>query len=312
MTVLLLGLQALNGSSQSPPPELHYSIDTGRISIGDLVTLKIALSNIPDNALAVVPDYEAVLQKGTEFVSLITSDTVYSGSTYSIIQEIGLSAYEAGTYWIPSLEFQVQESNSTWTVLRSDSIQLQVATIDVNTDGSIKDIKDIIPADRSTWQQYIILLLCLLVLVAALVWRKKIAKAFFHRQHKTAVSAVDTRMTLLEKYTTALQRLRERDDINNGRYKEHYSELSDILRNYISEQFALPAPELTTQELLKRAKRVAGLKRYRADIKTVLLRSDMAKFAKAQTDETTATADIQLVVNFIRATTKNGIKGSDV
>lgn len=311
-TGILLPLQVLTGYSQSSIPQLRYSIDTGHLTIGDIVTLHIELSNIPDNALAVLPDYESVLQSGTEFVSLIASDTIAGNGSYSISQRIGISAYEAGMYWIPSMEFQVQEGNSTWTVLRSDSIRLSVTTIEVDTTLAIKDIKDIIPARSSSLVPYLVVLLLVLLSVAFVIWRKKIIRALFSKKTGTTAPVTAKRVTLQEKYTSALQQLKERDYVANGLYKEYYSELSDILRNYINEKFAIPAPELTTQEFLKQSKRAATLKRYRADIKTVLMMADMAKFAKAQANEASAAEDMQLVADFIRSTSKNGSIVSDV
>lgn len=308
----LLWLQALTARCQTEVPELQYSIDTGNILIGDLVTLQVTLSNIPDNALAVLPDYESVLRTGAEFVNIIASDTISGPGSYSIRQQIGLSAYEAGTYWIPGMEFQVQEANGTWTVLRSDSIRLTVATVEVDTTQAIKDIKDIIPATSSYWLQYAIAALLLVLAAAIAVWKRKMLRNLFRKQPVTAAHSPARRQTLSEKYQGALLRLRERNYIEAGLYKEYYSELSDILRSYISEKFELPAPELTTQELLKRSKRIAILKRYRSDIKTVLMMADMAKFAKAQANEASASTDMKLVADFIQSTSKNGSAASDV
>jgi hypothetical protein len=67
----------------------------------------------------------------------------------------------------------------------------------------------------------------------------------------------------------------------NGKTKEYYSELTDIVRQYLHQQFSIDAMEMITSEILDSFAQ-SGLK---SDAKTLLSRlliqADFAKFAKA-------------------------------
>ena len=47
-----------------------------------------------------------------------------------------------------------------------------------------------------------------------------------------------------------LEKLRAKDFIRQGKIKEYYSEVSDIIRHYLENRFLLKAPEMTTEEFL--------------------------------------------------------------
>jgi hypothetical protein len=64
--------------------------------------------------------------------------------------------------------------------------------------------------------------------------------------------------------------------------KEYYIELTDIVRNYIEDRFKTPAMELTTDELLQKAKVHRDLIPYYGLLSIILQTADLAKFAKAQ------------------------------
>ncbi|MBF0123028.1 MAG: hypothetical protein HQL21_06450 [Candidatus Omnitrophica bacterium] len=78
-----------------------------------------------------------------------------------------------------------------------------------------------------------------------------------------------------------LDRLERSHLISEGRIKEYYEILSDIVRYYIEGRFSIRAPEMTTEEFMDKARCSTSL----SDAQKVFLRdfldaSDMVKFAK--------------------------------
>jgi hypothetical protein len=80
-----------------------------------------------------------------------------------------------------------------------------------------------------------------------------------------------------------LARIRESGLLEEGRTAEYTDRVSDVLRRYLEERFAIPAPERTTEEFLDEVARAPVLdrerKRFLADY---LAQCDLTKFAAAR------------------------------
>ena len=89
------------------------------------------------------------------------------------------------------------------------------------------------------------------------------------------------RLTAYDRAVARLDRLRRTGLPDTGAVDGWYVELSDIVRRYIEERFALRAPELTTEEFLLEAGRSADLGRsHRELLSDFLARCDRVKFAR--------------------------------
>ena len=106
---------------------------------------------------------------------------------------------------------------------------------------TLRDIKG--PLSLST-RFNILLLLGILVFLAILV----LLFMFLSRRKK--VSVVVPKRPAHEIAYEQLEKLKAKDLIRQGRIKEYYSEVSDIIRHYLENRFLLKAPEMTTEEFL--------------------------------------------------------------
>lgn len=93
-----------------------------------------------------------------------------------------------------------------------------------------------------------------------------------------------------ERALRELLRLREKSWPAQGKYREHYSELSDILRRTLERRYGLSALDWTTPETASRLKEHAGVSRTEI-ARRVLEAADLVKFARyvpsaAETAET--------------------------
>ena len=94
------------------------------------------------------------------------------------------------------------------------------------------------------------------------------------------------RLTAFDRAMARLDRLQRRGLPAADAADAWYVELSDIVRRYIEERFALRAPELTTEEFLLEAGRSADLKRsHRELLSDFLARCDRVKFARYSPEE---------------------------
>jgi hypothetical protein len=94
--------------------------------------------------------------------------------------------------------------------------------------------------------------------------------------------------TPIEKATTLLNNLEKKELWQHGEVKAYYSELTDIVRNYIEEAIEIPAMESTTSELIEGLKIASQKKKMKLSKETidnlfvVLKQADLVKFAKSK------------------------------
>lgn len=80
----------------------------------------------------------------------------------------------------------------------------------------------------------------------------------------------------------ALGELRNRKLWQNGKYKQYYTALTDILRVYISGRWGIGAMEMTTDEIIAALKDVQLTLDSRSKLVAIMRTADMVKFAKAE------------------------------
>ena len=111
------------------------------------------------------------------------------------------------------------------------------------------------------------------------------------------------RLTAYDRAIARLDRLRRTGLPDAGAVDGWYVELSDIVRRYIEERFALRAPELTTEEFLLEAGRSADLNRsHRELLSDFLARCDRVKFARYSPEEDESRDAIGVAGRFLAET----------
>jgi len=190
-----------------------------------------------------------------------------------------LEPFLSGEYKIPPMTVTFWEEGDTLIhSLESDTIAVAVTSI-LPADQAELDIKDIagpLSIHRNPYPALIIAGAVILVAAAVLLilrHRKRRAKA------APKIPPHEIAFRLLENLL-ASGLLEER------RYKEFTTEVSDILRRYIEERFGLRAPERTTEEFLLEAG--AGLPveaEQKKVLEAFLVYCDMVKFAAHEPTE---------------------------
>ena len=116
------------------------------------------------------------------------------------------------------------------------------------------------------------------------------------------------RLTAYDRAMARLDRLRRTGFPDAGAVDGWYVELSDIVRRYIEERFALRAPELTTEEFLLEAGSSADLKRSHRDLLSdFLARCDRVKFARYSPEEEESRDALGVAERFLSETRETGM-----
>ncbi len=146
----------------------------------------------------------------------------------------------------------------------------------------LKDVKPPLDLPANFWWIYFVVGLLALGLLAVLF--RFLLKSWKAKSKPLAVPP-------LPPWVVAYQQLEQlvREDLpRQGRIKEYYIRLSDIVRRYIEGRFSIQAPEMTTEESLFSLRTSQALNENQKNfLKEFLICCDMVKFAKYQsnTDE---------------------------
>ncbi len=140
--------------------------------------------------------------------------------------------------------------------------------------SNVNDIRDVRPPvdlpGFPWWGWLVILLLCAAVFALYRYWQSR-------RSRPTAAAP----KTSWELAYERLAQLERQNLFGQGKVKEYYIALSDIIRRYIEDRFNIQAPEMTTEEFLNSVKANAFVAdKHQGTLKEFLNFSDMVKFAK--------------------------------
>ena len=258
--------------------QISTRLDGKQISVGDQARLFIEVRNNPSAGKVQWPVFTDTFNK-LEIVEKGKIDTVKDGGFITYRQRLLITGFDSGLFKIPSFHFTITPaSGGAPYVLQSDSFQLLVQTVAVDTNQAFKPIKNIIFV-QSSWLDYIWYIAGGIVLVALLVF----ALVYFLRNRKPAPpKPAGPAESLQDKTLRQLNELEARQLWQKDKVKEYYVELTDIVRTYIEQRFKTPAMELTTDELLANARKHKELQPYRELLSVILHTADLAKFAKGQ------------------------------
>lgn len=254
------------------------------ILIGDQISLTINLQLTEPPKEIFFPKLEDSFNN-IEVIERGKIDTQKSEHSYTYSQKITITSFDSGRYEIPSQIIRYIDQNGQEQNAMAQNIFLNVNTIAVDTSKDFKPINEILPQDAPDfwtrvkdtyaknklwfWLGGILLLLIVLSLVYFLFFRKK----------KT--SQPQRIEVPYEKALRLLNELEAKQEWLTGDAKIYYTQLSEIVRNYLESSYAINAPEMTTRDLLKTVKKSSELRSIHQEMRTVLDTSDLAKFAKS-------------------------------
>jgi hypothetical protein len=251
------------------------SIDTIKNKIGAEFKLTLK-TNVDTLSKVVFPNARNF--GALEVIQSYPIDTIFKNDRYELIKKYGLTQFDSGRYVIPSIKILINNK-----AFLSDSIQVEVANVQVDTlKQKMYDIKDIVKANEGIgdWWKNLLVLLLIGGITAFIYWYFKIRK-------KDTIEE-EIYKTPIEKATSLLNNLEKKELWQQGEVKAYYSELTDIVRNYIEEAIEIPAMESTTAELIEGLKVASQKKKMKLSKETienlfvVLKQADLVKFAKVK------------------------------
>jgi hypothetical protein len=252
------------------------SVDTTKNKIGAEFKLTIK-TDVDTSSKVKFP--EAKNFGALEVIRSYKIDTVRNGARYELIKKYGLTQFDSGKYTIQRIPVLINGKP-----VFSDSIKVEVNDVIVDTlKQKMFDIKDIaqVESPLGTWWIYILIFFAIGI-AGYFIYQ------FIKKRQNQPKAEVIVFKSPIEKATTLLQQLENKELWQKGEIKDYYSELTDIARNYIEEEINIPAMESTTSELIDGLRKAAKQKKLKLSNETVenlekvLKQADLVKFAKVK------------------------------
>lgn len=271
VVALFLSLCTLAGFAQ-----VTSTVDSTQIKIGSAFNLTIkATAN--EGSKVVFPNQQNI--GPFEVLEQSKTDTVSNGNNIELTKKYTLTQFDEGDYVVPRLSVYIDGKNH-----QTNLFNIKVKNVAVDTlKQPMHDIKPQIGGETDTdklWKYLFGILFSIIAGVAAYFIVKRI-------QNKN-LTEEDLYKTPLEKVTKKLQLLDSKRLVLNGDVKAYYSEMTDVIRDYIEEVFEIPAKESTTSEVIQmlfqtiQSKKIQLSKESVNDLKRVLQTADLVKFAKSE------------------------------
>ncbi len=280
IVVLSVFLFLLSYLVQAQPPTVKFTPNTNQMMIGDALIISIEAS-CERTIEFKWPTLSDSLGK-MEITAVSFPDTTKAENGRLIItQTLTLTAFEAGDYVIPTQVFSYRDSKTgQGGVLRTNMLNIAVREPEIDPEGDIKDIAPIIELPLTFWERFYPYLLGI-VLLAALsflfYWLRK--------RQKQKPLTIKYEPPPLPPHLIAFNRLQQLEKAKywqQGKEKQYYSELTDVLRQYIENRYNIQALELTTDETIAAFKKIAIDGSALDKLNQLMKLADLVKFAKAQ------------------------------
>lgn len=245
-------------------------VDTTNIRIGEQFEYKISV-DATDNVI--LPKLEL---KGIEVVDSLGLDTLKS----KLIQRYILTGFDSGAYYIPQQQVFIRNQAHL-----TDSLLINIATVKIDTTQikkfPIKGIKGE-PYQFDDYKNTLFWILAIILIVTTVL---------YFALKRSDTDEIKTREQLLNPYQEAVRNLKLLDEKllwQNNKVKQYYSELTDIVRNFIERELNVPALETTTSGLIETLSDFSETNSILTDKDTIqslhklLQQADLVKFAKSK------------------------------
>ncbi|MBN1780114.1 hypothetical protein JW948_03245 [bacterium] len=297
--VLLTGPARGLFSESTAPITVSSEVDKSRITIGDLIHYSITVIH-DDSVQVTLPGFAANLGS-FEIRDYKIEDPekekgqIVSRASYTI------STFFTGEFEIPPLAVQYTAGqDSVPQTLMTEKIRIVVESMKASEAGDIRDVKAPLEIPRNWWYTFRWILPGLAVLMLAF------AGILIYRRRKAGRSLIPVREApprpAHEIAIEALDNLILSEIWQKGEIKRFYTEISEIIREYINGRYFVVALEMTTTEVL------AGLREHCREQDTFLLfqtfleNCDLVKFAKLVPSEELHQQNIHLAYEIVERT----------
>ena len=277
--------------------QVEQVIDSVQIFIGQQVNMALSVT-APQGAKIVFPKLQKghYLVPGVEVIDTRTDSTHVDG--FSKTSRIyTLTSFDEHLYPLPALKVKVNGKQYQGATLALKVLTIDVDTVHPNQFYPPKDVQDN-PFLASEWMLPFLLSVLLLFVCAATIYlfvRLKQNKPII--AHVRIIRHIPPHQEALD----SIEKIKAGKLAAAENQKVYYTQLTDILRQYIQKRFEFSAMEMTSSEIIYNL-RQAGDQKMIDELKDLFQTADLVKFAKYSTLINENDLNLVNAVNFIDQT----------
>lgn len=278
--ILSLALFAGALTGNAAKPSITAALDSSQVTMGYQTAVKINIVDGATSPAQVIVDKEAFPQE-VDIVDWVYGDTTDLGNgMVEMKRALVLQPFDSGVYTIPP--FLLVNGPDT---VRSKALTLKVNPVDVSGMSDINPLAP--PADfHSKWYDWLPdwltdywgwYLMALLIIAGGVC-----AYLILTRKVSVAILPQKKRLPPDQLAVSRLNALKEAQLWEKGQEKEYYTQLIDILREYLQERFGINAMEMTSSQILKALRSNEETRLPQKYMQKVVEIADYVKFAKVR------------------------------
>ncbi|WP_297058995.1 cell wall anchor protein [uncultured Duncaniella sp.] len=295
----ILTLSIASATTVSAQTSLKVSLDSAYLLMGKATPLHIELitASSADGQLLVPKD---TLCDKVEILKALEADTsdIHNGRI-QIDQQLLLQSFDSGTYVLNPIRYV--QGNET---IASNRLVLKVMPVPVDTLTTIHDYADVQDVDRRFVDYLPDFLVDYGLWILALII---VLGAGYYLYRRLSRKGVETKekVIVIPPYELAIQELDSlRSDklCEQGREREFYTRLTDILRQYLQGRFGINAMEMTSTQIRHMLQTNEETRLSKRNMDQVLETADFVKFAKVRPLPEDNTRSFNSAIQFVEDT----------
>jgi hypothetical protein len=304
---------AAAGQGTASGVSVTASIEPPAATVGDRMRLTLEVERPPDVQVR-FPDVTSLVAP-FDVLSTVTLPPEEKSGSIVESRVFVVTAFEPGESRVPALPFRVTGAAGETTTVWSDSVAVSIASVLPDTLDAAKakprDIKPPVELPRRVWPY---VLAAALAALAALGARFLSRFLRLRRRPAAPVPAVEPEAARRAAHIAALRglaALEAQDFVGRGEIAVFYVRLTEVVRLYVRDRFAVDAIDMTTEELRPAMADARIEDREIAWTIGLLNRADLAKFARHRPSDEQARADLEETRAFVERTRFRGAEEDD-
>lgn len=299
-------------SSAGQEIKISSAFDSAKIFIGDQIKFNVTIDQ-PSNIKLTLPVFKDTICKNIEIISGPRIDTTKGqNGRIKVVQKYLITSFDSGRYQVEPVYAETKNDVGLKRFYSDYSI-LEVMRVKIAPKDTTAKFFDIIkPYKAPVTFGEVLPWLLLIALLGVIVWA---IIRYLPKLRKSKAEA-DVYVPADPAHVIAfreLERLKSEELWQKGEIKKYYTQLTEILRQYLENRFRVYSLELTTSETLEALVKT-GFKKDGSynDLKTVLTGADLVKFAKYSPVASENESHFQSSWNFVVVTKEDEIVAEPV
>ena len=284
-------------------PKVTGSVEPDSIGIGDRFTYTIEVEKDLVQGLF-FPDFRGMQNDKYELIEDMPVDTLErDGRRLKLRKSYLLAVFQEGVHhMVPQVMYA--DKNIVDTLSGPDTLAVMVSTFQI--DSTSHTIFDIKPQKTLRFKMgeitgYLMWGVIAVIIILLLLYVAKRVLEHYGKSFGDLFKPVPP-LPPHEQAFKALEQLREERLWQEGKHKEYYSALTDILRTYVDGHFGVGAMEMTSDEIIDAMRGIELPQKAAMDLTQILRDADLVKFAKAMPEAEENEAAFHAAWDFVEQT----------